>query len=101
MCFSILCYFSSLYALLLLDEAVMQLLSRTGDHFLAPKEFSHIERTCYEMDPKRRASGCPKYNARSREITINSFNRDQTCPFQSSVLSPTKGIYLGEGRDGE
>lgn len=52
------------------------------------------------MDPERGASGCPKYNACGREITVNSFNRDQMCPLRSSILSPTKGIYQGEGRDG-
>lgn len=66
-----------------------------------PRSFWNTERICYEMDSKRKASGCPKYNARDREITINSFNRDQMCPLQSSILSPTKGIYRGEGREGE
>lgn len=52
------------------------------------------------MDPKRGASGYPKYNACRREITVNSFNRDQMCLLQSIVLSPTKGIYRGEREGG-
>ena len=61
----------------------------------------NTKRICYEMDPERRASGCPEYTACSRKITINSFNRDKMCPLQSSILSPTKGIYWGEGGEGE
>ena len=66
-----------------------------------PRSYWNTERICYEMDSKRGASGCPKYNAHSKEITVNSFNRDQMCPLQSSILSHTKGIYWGEGREGE
>lgn len=60
----------------------------------------NTERICYKKGPERIASGCPKYNACGREITINSFNRDQMCPLQSSVLSPPREFTRVKGKGG-